>query len=675
MLPSTAGFSLERLITVSAPQIRNSAAASPPPLDAHALVIAGLQAHRSGDLTNAGTFYARALVLAPNDHDALNLSGVLSFSAGRTIEAIGLIGRAIRAKPDLLDAYLNLAEAHEAAGQRGEALAACHKALARAPDFADAHARLALLVASNGDAPLALAHARVALALAPDAVEALCGRGFALRALRRFEEADTAYTRAVALAPDDLRALTGHAALLNDLDRRAEAELLYRRAFALNECDAGVLASLAALRELAGDVAGALALFERAITFDPTMVEARFAYGRCLRDTGRFDAAAEVFQKVVSDRPNYVPATLALIRMKRFGEGDRAAINTRRRLERFAADRALPLRHRIQAGFALGEVLDRGDDYDGAFARFATANAIYRQHREATGEFFDRLELTEQVTCAERSVAAAYAEETAGWGNPTDVPVFVVGLPRSGTTLVEQICASHSAVTGLGELRAVQRAARAIAAYNDGRGDVASPLGGWDVDFARGIADRHAADLAARAPGSRRAVDKTPLNLMRLGLIGALFPNARVIRCHRDPRDIAVSNHTMFFAQGNVFSTDLADCGFAIREIERLGNAWQRCSQLTILDVAYEEVVADLEGQARRIIDFLDLPWEPACLAFHRTERHVDTPSSWQVRQPIYATSVHRWQRFAKHLAPLFAELSQSDDAGLLPRSSAPLDD
>ena len=619
--------------------------------DADALVLAGLNCHRAAQLDEAGALYARALAAAPNHSDALNLTGAIAFARGRNDEAIRLISKAVRAKPDNLDAYLNLAEAQEAAGRSREAIATCHSALAVAPDFSEAHARLSRLSANGGESARALAHARVALALDPASVEALCGRALALIALRRFEDAAAAYDAALALDADDLRALTGRAALLRDTDYPVEAQAMYRRALALRPGDAAMMASLAGLIELDGKVIEARDLFKAALAIDPASAEIRFSYGRSLRDTGDFDGAATVFADVIERHPKYGPAHLALVRLKKLADTPAE----RRALARIASEAALPPRHRVQAAFAHGELLDRAGEYDAAFARFADANAIHMRARHAAGERFHKEELAAQIDLVDRGLAREYAQETAGWGNPTELPVFVVGLPRSGTTLVEQICASHSQVAGLGELRAIQRTTRTLAAHNEGRARLAE----WDAGFARNEADRLAASLGDRAPGMARAVDKNPYNLMRLGLVSALFPRARVIRCRRDLRDIGVSHHTLFFGQGNNHSNDLSDCGFAVRAIDGIGAIWQRELKLNIIDVVYEDLVADLEPQVRRIIDFLGLPWEDACLDFHRTERHVNTPSSWQVRQPVYSSSVGRWRRFEKHLGPMLAELAK----------------
>jgi len=630
--------------------VRKPAGSTP---DVGALVLAGLQEHQAGRLGEADALYARALQADPSNADALNLSGAVAFARGRLDDAVRLIGKAIRANPSHLDAYLNHAEALEAAGRRSEAIGACQKALALAPDFAEGHSRLAWLRANSGEDLLALAHARVALALESDSVEALCAQGLASRQLRRTVEADAAYLRALELAPDDLRALTGRGVLLSEMDQVEEPLALFRRAVELRPNDVALLSYLAHHLELAGDIPGAIRILDRALKLAPDAPELKFSRGRCLRDTGDFKGAETVFLDVLRTSPKFAPALHALAWLKRLPDD----ADHRKQLSRLTADTGLPPRHRVLAGFALGDLMDRAGEHDAAFGRFAEANALYRKMRTASGEVYSRKEIRASGDLFEQRLAAECARDLGAWGNPTDLPVFVVGMPRSGTTLVEQICASHSQVAGLGESTVIRRLTQIIADHNAGR----EHMGDWDAGFSRAVADRHAADLALLAGGARRAVDKTPFNVLRLGMVGGLFPNARVIWCRRDPRDVVVSNHTMYFGTGNLFSTDLGDCAYATRQTDRIGAIWRDQGKLPVLEVVYEDLVADLDTHVRRIIDFLGLDWEPACLNFHQTERHVDTPSSWQVRQPIYSSSVGRWRRFEKHLGPMLAELAATD--------------
>jgi len=621
--------------------------------DASALVLAGLELHQGGRLDEAADLYARALKSDPDNADALNLSGAIAFATGRVEDAIRQIGKAVRLNPTHLDAYLNLAEAQDAAGRRSEAIATCQKALTLAPDFAEGHSRLGWLRANCGEPALALAHARVALALTPDLAEAVCAQAVALKTLRRTADAEAAYRRALDLDPDSIPALAGLAALLGELNYTAEPVSLLRRAVTLRPDDVVLLSALAQCLEFAGDAAAAFEILGRAAKITPGSPEVRFNLGRLTRDNGDFDSAEATFHGILATHPKYAPALHALGRMKRLPDTP----DRRKQLSRLMTDTGLSPRHRVEAGFTLGDILDRAQDYDGAFAQYAEANRLHRKTRMEAGERYDRAELRASADLIAARLAREYADETDAWGNPTELPVFVVGMPRSGTTLVEQICASHSQVVGLGESTDALVLARTIADHNGGR----EKIGDWDAAFARAQADRQAANLTHQAGGALRAVDKTPFNILRLGLISALFPKARVIWCQRDPRDVVVSNHTMFFGAGNLFSTDQSDCAYAARLTNEIGGIWRDQGKLPVLEVVYEDLVADLDTHVRRIIDFLGLDWEPACLDFHRTDRHVDTPSAWQVRQPIYSSSVGRWRRFERHLGPMLDTLASDD--------------
>ena len=621
-----------------------------PPVDVDALIVEGLRAHQDGRLSEASALYDQALKARPDHADALNLAGACAFAQGKIEAAIRLISRAVAALPTHFDAYMNLAEAQRTAGRLREAIDTCRKALLGKPDFVDAHARLAVLLSETGAFDQALAHANVALALAPETVEALCGKGLALLRLQRFVQADAVYARAVDLAPDNLSALTGWAALLAQNDRIDEAAALYRRAADLAPGDASIVAALGSAVERGGDTAGAISVFDRALGLAPRSADILYRRAAALRDTGDFAAAELGFRSSLACDADFSPAILALVRMKRF---DHDAAEGRR-LSRLVADDARPMPYRVQAGFALADLLDRAGDPDGAFKHYTEANGLQMKAHAERRDRFDAAELRAMVQQTEASLAREYSEHTADWGDPTEQPVFVVGLPRSGTSLVEQICASHSEVVGAGELSAILNAARRIAAANTDR----ERLADWDRTAARAEAQRHAQVLEALGAGARRVVDKTPLNIMRLGLIGAMFPQARVIWCHRDPRDVVVSNHTLYFGRGNSYSTDQRNCAYAVRQIERMGAAWERHSRLAILNVTYEELVGDLDNQVRRIVDFLGLAWEPACLEFYKTDRRIDTPSSWQVRQPIYSSSIGRWQRYEQHLGPMFQALA-----------------
>ncbi len=215
-------------------------------------------------------------------------------------------------------------------------------------------------------------------------------------------------------------------------------------------------------------------------------------------------------------------------------------------------------------------------------------------------------------------------------------------MPRSGTSLVEQIAASHSRVFGAGELPAIETIWETLSAHNRGL-----PVEKWDAAFPRRLADWHVGALQALGNGAVRIIDKMPDNIFFLWMIAALFPSARVILCRRDLRDVCLSSYFHHFTEGHLYTYDLADCGARALEVRRLATHWLHVLPLEILVIDYEELVSDLERESRRLIEFLGLGWEPACFDFHLTERPVLTASAWQVRQPLYRRSVGRWRRYA----------------------------
>ncbi|HEY0185202.1 MAG TPA: sulfotransferase, partial [Rhodopila sp.] len=236
------------------------------------------------------------------------------------------------------------------------------------------------------------------------------------------------------------------------------------------------------------------------------------------------------------------------------------------------------------------------------------------------------------------------------------------GMPRSGTTLVEQIAASHPRIFGAGERKDVLHILDRLTS-----GDHDRPPTLWNPAEVRREASAHIARLQAMDRNAWRVIDKLPDNIQVLGHIAILFPRARIVLCRRDLRDVCLSCHTQRFSEGIAWSHDLAECAARAREIERLVQHWRTVVALRVLDVQYETLIGDPEGQSRRLIDFLGVPWDPACLDFQRTERAVLTASRWQVRQPLYSSSIGRWRKYQRHLGPLLEGLK-----GLVPEDHPP---
>ncbi len=271
----------------------------------------------------------------------------------------------------------------------------------------------------------------------------------------------------------------------------------------------------------------------------------------------------------------------------------------------------------------------------------------------AEGLEFDIGVLRREVDAAIATFKPEFFAARRDWGVPSVQPVFVVGLYRSGTTLTEQILASHPGVFGAGELPDIR-------AINHSLSERPEDGLGWRRDDIRAQAAKHLARLATLSQGASRVVDKHPDNVFFVGLIAALFPRARIICCHRDPRDNVLSCFFQQFSKAMTFATDLGDCALRWRETERIAVHWERVLPEQVLHLQYEALVENLEGEARRLIEFIGLPWDPACLEFFKTERSVNTPSTWQVRQPIYRSSAGRWRNYEAHIGKLTAALAET---------------
>jgi hypothetical protein len=324
------------------------------------------------------------------------------------------------------------------------------------------------------------------------------------------------------------------------------------------------------------------------------------------------------------------------------------------RARAIVSDRERPPQDRANVGFGLGKVLDARGEVDAAFDAWQVANAA----RRAQIGPYDHARQTARIDRTVGAFSQGRMADLSALGSSDERPLFVLGMPRSGTSLVEQIIAAHPDATGYGELADISRIARGMpqrAGSIQRWPEVVSSIGGSELKSA---ADDYVAALQRRdAAGTCRWIDKAPLNFYHVGLIALMFPNARIVWCRRDPRDICLSIYGENFALEQRWATDLTDLGRFFREHMRLMRHWRSVLPGRMYECVYEDLVADPEGQARALIEAVGLPWDDACLRFHEQTRPVLTPSRWQVREPVYAKSVRRWERYAHRLQPLITAL------------------
>jgi len=604
--------------------------------------------HRAGRIDRAAAIYRRIVDKSPDHADALHMLGVIATSRGRPEHAIQLIERAMGVLANYPDAHLNLGNAHHVAGRPQKAIECYRRAVALKPDFAIAHSSLGRELNGVSAFTEALPHCERAIALEPRMAEAWLHAGIAMQGLGRLGDAQAALHQALSLRQNFAKALERLGLIAIEEARFEQASEWYDRVVALRPNDARAYRLLAVALFRSGRTEAALAQFRRVVELEPAFAGGWTSFGWAYRALGRFGEATSCFRRALSIDPDDAEAHRSLA-----ATGEQCAEESElERLRAQLADEAKPPGDRVAAGFAAGDFLDRADRFDEAFTCYAQANSLARQALLKSGRAYDPDAMVRRV---DHLIAAyspdALATATAA-ASESERPVFIVGMPRSGTTLVEQILASHSQVFGAGELTEIAEISRQLP-FPQGEPEA---IRQWAV-AAKPLGRAYLDHLDTIDWTSARMTDKQPDNLLHLGLIATLFPAARVILCERDPRDICLSNYFQLFAGGNPWSYDLAECGHRYRQIARLTEHWRAVLPNALYSVNYESLVADLEGEARRLVAFLGLEWEPACLEFHRTERVVITQSTWQVRQRLFTRSVGRWRRYARHLGPLIEAL------------------
>jgi tetratricopeptide (TPR) repeat protein len=611
---------------------------------------AAIAHHQAGRFAQAEEIYRQILRRKPNDPNALHLLGVLTGQQGRTDAAIELIRQAIRANSRFAEAYRNLGSLLAEKGGFNEAGAAYQRALQIWPVDSPAHRELGERFAANDDFRQAIAAFSKAIEIRPEFAEAHNDLGSILGMLNRLDDAIAAHARAVALKPDFAEAHYSLGNLLSRKGRAEEAVAACFRAVRLKPDFADAHLSVGNALQHCGRLDEAIAAYRQAIRIKPDFAVAHFNLGQALLHQGEFDEAAACFERFLQLGPESAHG---------FGYWNLASTGRvtidRKEYSRLSAlldEPDTPPDNRVAAGFALGKLLDDAGRFDEAFASYARANSLWDEIQIAIGQGYRPKLAHSQVDHLISAFDGRSFENRREFGEPSELPVFIVGMPRSGTTLVHQIAARHPQVHGVGERADIFELGKALYGNN--------PELQGSAKAAREAARAHLHRLGAMGRGAARVIDKTPANVYWLGLISVLFPGARVICCRRDARDTCLSCYFQWFSRGNAFSFNLPHCGTEYLEVNRLMDYWLGAAPLKILEMQYETLVGDLEGQSRRLIEFLGLPWDPACVEFHRAETAVLTASVWQVRQPIYQSSVGRWRHYQRHLGPLMDVLGSA---------------
>ncbi|MDZ7669330.1 MAG: sulfotransferase [Gammaproteobacteria bacterium] len=531
--------------------------------------------------------------------------------------------------------------------RRGELDAAARiylELLGAEPDQAAVLHYLGLLRFQQGQLSEAQTLLSRSLRQAPRNANAWSDLGMVKVRLELTDEALQAFDNALQLAPDHPDALNNKAQALRRLGRFDQARPLLERLVALQPEAATPLYALADVQHKTGDVEQAIDTFQQALRLRPDDRRIRLGLGDACETAGRFKQAHLQYLAVLRREPDS-PLALARLLQLREGEVDTAWVE---RAQALADDPATPEDGRIRLNVALGYYYDRQQQYTAAFHRLETGYDVL-----ARREPFDSGGYRRAIDGLINELTEDFFATAANSGVESQRPIFIVGMPRSGTTLTEQILASHSAVAAGGELSMLLKVSYQIRELSASGEPYPRGLKSVGRIGLRQMARRYLEHLDKVSSDAGRVTDKLPFNFMHLGVIALLFPQARIVHCRRHPLDNCLSCYFTSFADQIRFANRLDTLGHYYLEYDRLMQHWHDVLPVEIFDLDYEELIDDTEGRIRALLDHCGLPWEDACLSFYETQRGVRTPSRWQVRQPIYRGSVERWRNYEQQLRPL----------------------
>lgn len=582
--------------------------------------------------------------ISPDFGRALQEEGHLYRALGRNTEALSAYRLACRANPALVASWQAQADLLTAAGRAQEA----QQAAAQAARLAGLPRELQAVTNFIYEDKLLKAEklCRAFLQRNPKHVEGmrlLADIGVRFGVL---DEAEFLLESALAFEPANVQVRLDYIAVLR---KRQKFDTALKEAKALHDSDPTnpIFLSHYAIESLqAGDYDTALEMFDRILAKLPDDATTLTSKGHALKTIGRQEDAVASYRAAFHAQPSHADAYYGLANLKTYRFED-SEIET---MERQISTGALPLDGRIQIEFALGKAFEDRKDYDRSFSHYKEGNRLKRhQCRYKADQMQEELE-TQAAVCT-----AELFEKQAGHGCPAPDPIFIVGLPRAGSTLLEQILASHSQVDGTMELPNILSLAHKLRAQKSVQAEDGYPKNLWQLgaDKLRAFGEQYIEDTRIHRAGAPFFIDKMPNNFRHIGLIQLILPNARIIDARRDPLACCFSGFKQLFAEGQEFTYGLTEIGRYYRDYVTLMDHWDNVLPGKILRVQYEDVVADLETQVRGILDYCGLPFEDTCLDFHKTNRSVRTASSEQVRQPINTRGLEPWRPFEAYLGPL----------------------
>jgi len=642
-----------------------------------------LEALRIGRAAAAERQFRAIQEAAPGDVNSLRWLGVALLAQDKVQPAIDVLEQVVGAAPDFPQARVDLARAYRQDGRLENAREALKRVLHEMPELQEAWVAFAAVLVDlqkYEDARFAFERARLldpqleridaatAALLAADRrraeevfrevlkadashVAALCGLAAVALSAGNHKDSERLLRHALRQSPHSPLAQRGLSNTLLSAGRLEEAETTMRKLLRLEPENPQNWIALGAVYTRLLRQSEALEAFEEAVRLKPQEVRLRLSIGHLNKTLGRREACERAYHECLRMNPDFGEAYWSLADLKNYTFNDDEVAAMSRLLERPAHDAD----NTAQVHFALGRALEQRQQYSQSFAHYARGNALRRRTSP-----FSITKFEEKSQRVMRLYDQAFFAPRAGGGNPDAAPIFVVGLPRSGSTLVEQILASHSSVEGTMELPNILTLVREFD-HADARGD-AYPESVRPVarEGLTALGTRYLLETQPLRTGKPRFIDKMPNNFSHVGFIHAILPNATIVDVRRHPLDACFSTFKQYFSEGQSFSYDLEDLGRYYRCYLALMDHWDAVLPGKVMHLQYEALIRDPEGNIRRLLDHCRLPFEATCLSFHQTRRAVRTASSEQVRQPLYSSGVGYWRNFSQDLDPLKAVLGEA---------------
>lgn len=578
--------------------------------------------------------------------------GHLLVQQNRPREALPHLERATHLDPSMESGWFTLGKALALLGRGAEADRAFERSFALSPE----RRMMALAAEHQKEGRLAEAEQlfRRVLRHNPQNVDAMRLLALIIVKAGRDVEAEGLLQRAISLAPDFLAAVLDLGQLRKEQDRYAEALECFDRALTIDPANAQAHYFRASTLAPAAFTQEAIEAYDQCLQFQPKHIGALLGRGHVLKAVGRYDDAVASYNACIQQRPDLGETYWSLANLKTYRFDDAAVAE----MERRAESGGLTVQSEVNFLFALAKAHEDRRDYDRAWSYYHAGNT-----KQRATVAYDPVQTEVTNDRLIEVFSADFLQSTLGIGEPDSAPIFIVGLPRSGSTLLEQILASHSQVEGTSELPYLGRVTNWL---NRNRAEgVNYPEAVRELkpqDFQQLGKDYLGFAQIHRRSGAPRFIDKMPNNFPNIGLLAMILPNARIIDARRHPLDACLSCYRQLFAKGQAFTYDLTEIGEYYLQYQRMMDHWAQALPGRVLSVQYEDVVTDFEPQVRRLLAFCGLGWEDSCLRFYESDRPVRTPSSEQVRQPIYDRSIGHWKHFAHHLDELITVIEPIRD-------------